>query len=62
MQDGVPPVGLSDGGLELLALRLLGPCKLQHLLLPDQRGITVSGIVTLTDGRVPGGTGSALPA
>jgi hypothetical protein len=60
VQDDVPPSGLSDGGLELLASPLLGPCKLQHLLLPDQREITVSGIVTLTGGRFPGGRSNAL--
>ena len=58
--DGLPSAGLSDDVLELLASPLLGPCGVQHLLLPNQRKVTSYGIAALAGGRFPGGFSSAL--
>ncbi len=60
MQDQVPNSGLTDPVLELLASPLLGPCKVQDLILSNQHYITGRGIAALASGRFPGGFICAL--
>ena len=60
MQDQAPNGGLTDPVLELLASPLLGPCKVQDLILSYQHYITGRGIAALAGGRFPGGFICAL--